>query len=323
MGIIAITFHPFDSGAGAPVYEAQWRKMAEHWLSTGVLRGELNQLAVSATGAGMTVNVATGRAWVKGHFFESDAVEARSIDSADPTNPRIDRVVVRATYSQPGVPGAVALAVLKGTPAASPSAPALTQNTTTMWEISLAQVLIDAGAVVVAANKVTDERTLTDTTGETVQVLGRKVTTTTVTNNNTEKTVYTKTVSGGLLGTDGMLRLRAFGRYNNSYGTNSTFTVRVTLGTTTVCTLTETIARNTSHPWSVDVLLANMASAAIQLGIGHIIAEYNEFAVAQAAATEDTAANKNLVITMQHELANASITAYCDGALLELIKPTI
>ena len=296
--------------------------MAEHWLSTGVLRGELNQLAVSATGSGMTVNVATGKAWIKGQYVESDAVAALSIDAADPANPRIDRVILRNTFSAPGASGSIALAVLKGTAAGSPTAPALTQSAA-MWEISLAQVLIDAGAVVVAANKVTDERTLTDTTGETVQVLGRKVTTTTVTNNNTEKTVYTKTVSGGLLGTDGMLRLRAFGRYNNSYGTNSTFTVRVTLGTTTVCTLTETIARNTSHPWSVDVLLANMASAAIQLGIGHIIAEYNEFAVAQAAATEDTAANKNLVITMQHELANASITAYCDGALLELIKPTI
>ena len=127
-------------------------------MSTGVLRGELNQLAVSATGSGMTVNVATGRAWLKGHYVESDAIEARSIDGSDPTNPRIDRVVVRATYSQPGVPGAVALAVLKGTPAASPAAPALTQNTTTMWEIALAQVLIDAGAVVVAANKVTDGR---------------------------------------------------------------------------------------------------------------------------------------------------------------------
>ncbi|MES2405559.1 MAG: hypothetical protein V4567_14660, partial [Pseudomonadota bacterium] len=50
-------------------------------------------------------------------------------------NPRIDRVVLRADF----VNNNIVLDVLQGTPAVSPAAPALTQNTS-IWEISLAQM---------------------------------------------------------------------------------------------------------------------------------------------------------------------------------------
>ncbi len=146
-------YFPFDSGAGADSYEARWSKMAEHWLATGVIAGELNQLEVFGDSSGMQVKVKSGKAWVKGHFFESDAQETLAIAAADPANPRIDRVIVRVDWDA----NTVDLAVLQGTPAVAPGAPALTQNTS-RWEISLAQVQVDAAAATIAAEKVTDER---------------------------------------------------------------------------------------------------------------------------------------------------------------------
>lgn len=142
--------YPFDN---APVYEAQWSKMARLWRKDGVIPNEGNQLEVYGNSSGMQVKVKSGQAWIKGHFFESTAEEILAIDASDPTNPRIDRVILRLDWND----NSIDLLVLKGTPAASPSPPTLTQSSS-RWEISLAKVQVDAGAVTIAANKVTDER---------------------------------------------------------------------------------------------------------------------------------------------------------------------
>lgn len=155
------TYFPFDAGNGANVTEDQWRKMARHWLGTGVLAGEDNEAEVYADSSGMQVKVRTGKAWIRGHYWESDAEETLSISAADATNDRIDRVILRVDFSA----NTIALAVLTGTPAASPSAPSLTQNTS-QWEISLAQVAVAAAASTIAAGDVTDERTFAEPTGD-------------------------------------------------------------------------------------------------------------------------------------------------------------
>lgn len=151
------TYYPFDAGAGANVTEAQWREMARLWLPTGVIDGELNELAVSerAAGANLSVDVASGVAWVRGHYFKSDAVENLAISAAHATLGRIDRVIVRVDFTA----NTVALAVLEGTAAASPAAPSLTQNTST-WEISLAQVSVPATDTTIANAQITSERTI-------------------------------------------------------------------------------------------------------------------------------------------------------------------
>lgn len=147
------TYFPFDAGAGANVTEDQWRKMAQHWLSGGVLRTELNKLEVFADTTGMQVKVKSGRAFVQGHYYESDAQEVLAIGAAHATLARIDRVVLRADFTL----NTIALAVLAGTAAASPAAPALTQSSA-MWEISLAQVAVPATDVTIDAAQVTDDR---------------------------------------------------------------------------------------------------------------------------------------------------------------------
>lgn len=150
---MAETYFPFDAGAGANTTEDGWAKMARLWLRTGVLRGELNALAVSAPGSGMTVNVATGRAFIEGFFYENDAIKALAISAADPTNPRIDRIVVRLDRTA----NTMTAMVITGTPAGSPVAPAALSGST-QFDVTLGTVLVGAAVVIVAADKVTDLR---------------------------------------------------------------------------------------------------------------------------------------------------------------------
>ena len=83
--------YPFD---GVPMAEAEWTFLFRHMLGDGVLAGEMNQLDVFADSTGMQVKVRTGRAFIRGHFYENDAETALSIATANATNPRIDRVVL-------------------------------------------------------------------------------------------------------------------------------------------------------------------------------------------------------------------------------------
>lgn len=133
--------------------DAEWRAIAKYWLSTGVIKGAANKLAVIGDSTGMQVKVQPGEAYIEGTRFASDAIETLPISAADATNPRIDLVVLRLDT----VAGTVDFAVLTGTAAASPTAPLPTQ-TTTRWELPLAQVAVAANATTIAAGNVTDLR---------------------------------------------------------------------------------------------------------------------------------------------------------------------
>ncbi len=146
-------FYPFDAGPGANVTEDQWREMARHWLSTGVVAGERENLRVFADSSGLLVKVRPGVAYVRGHFYDSDAEEVLPISEADPANPRRDRVVLRADF----VANTIVLAVLQGAPATTPAPPVLTQSTS-RWETPVAIVDVPAGAATIAAANVVDER---------------------------------------------------------------------------------------------------------------------------------------------------------------------
>ena len=142
------------------VYTAQ---EAGLWFATrtsGVHASD--SLAVTSAG-GMAVNVGKGVAWLKytefsGVSYANTEAKTLQISAAHASYPRIDRVVVR--YSKAN--NTVALAVSKGTPASSPAAPAVVRTDAT-YEISLAQVRVNANATTIAS--VTDERTNNDVCG--------------------------------------------------------------------------------------------------------------------------------------------------------------
>ena len=124
-----------------------------------------SDFAVTQRGAGanMSVDVAAGSAWVRGtqsadqgayHAYNDGTVNL-SIASADPTNPRIDLVVIRvqdAFYS--GATNSASVTVVTGTAAASPSDPTLPANA-----LVLARVRVLAGATSITTARITDVRT--------------------------------------------------------------------------------------------------------------------------------------------------------------------
>ena len=123
----------------------------------GVVDGIDNELAVSANSpTNMAVQVKTGRSYIKGYIHEilTDPVQL-TIADADPTNPRIDRIILRLDVSTNRRIRAI---VLQGDPSSSPTPRALTQ-TSSIWEISLAQVRVNANATVITSSNITDERT--------------------------------------------------------------------------------------------------------------------------------------------------------------------
>lgn len=133
------------------------------WNTTGVI-GTSSMQVVASNPAAMSVSVGTGWAAIVGdsttnmgtYMAYNDAATTLTITAANPTNPRIDRVVATVSDSYySGSTNTVAYSVVAGTPAASPSAPATPANS-----ISLATVSVAAGATSITNANITDTRVL-------------------------------------------------------------------------------------------------------------------------------------------------------------------
>ena len=131
------------------------------FATTGIIGS--SSLAVTANSpAGMSVRVASGWCAIVGttqanmgvYTVYNDAQDTLTITTANPTNPRIDRVVVTvqdAYYS--GAYNDVIFQVIAGTPASSPVAPATPANS-----ISLATIAVGAGVTQINTGNITDTR---------------------------------------------------------------------------------------------------------------------------------------------------------------------
>jgi len=150
----------FDSSGGDRVYSsASWAQVVAAVNNDGVVFGSGGGTAMQViqnTPAAMNVKVSLGQVIIQGYYLEVySAMDTLTISAANPSNPRIDVVVARRDLTG----RTCLLAVLTGTPAVSPSAPALTQNAAGVWEIALAQVAVAAGATSIVTVNITDVRT--------------------------------------------------------------------------------------------------------------------------------------------------------------------
>lgn len=144
-------------------YPAESDRLTQQALyaTTGII-GSASMAVTANSPAGMSVRVASGWAAVIGttqanmgvYTFYNDATVTLTITTADPTNPRIDRIVatVRDAYYT-GAFNDVIYQVLPGTPAGSPTAPAVPANS-----ISLATVAVGAGVTQINTGNITDTR---------------------------------------------------------------------------------------------------------------------------------------------------------------------
>lgn len=121
-------------------------------VGNGVFPTPSTNLQVVA-GTGMQVTVQPGQGWIDGHKMISDAAVTLSIAGADVLLTRIDRIIFYVDYTA----REMGITVKQGTPAASPTAPALTR-TAARYEMSLATVTVAKNVTSISQANIADTR---------------------------------------------------------------------------------------------------------------------------------------------------------------------
>ena len=125
-------------------------------LTSGVFSGA-EDFPVTAAG-GLKVTVGAGRGWVHPSRFTGYSITKREADTltmplADPSLPRIDRIVMRYDAGA----RAASLQVLQGTASGTPTAPAISR-TELIYDLCLAEITRPAGSTSISTGQITDTR---------------------------------------------------------------------------------------------------------------------------------------------------------------------
>lgn len=143
---------PFETDPGDPgdlPGEDSWRAMARLWARTGVVDipgGTV--LKVFADSSGMHVFLPAGKAWIDGVYYTNASQKTITIPNNATGVARVDLVVAEVDPTTNTIVG------LKVT--------SLTNTPLGVWDLLLARVTVDPGAVTIAAAKVADARTFTN-----------------------------------------------------------------------------------------------------------------------------------------------------------------
>lgn len=144
-----------------------------HGRTSGVFGANGNAAVSALETPGMAVTVSDGVGWMSNGngdgvvwWNDSEAVNTSKlqlgIDAADGVLNRIDRIIVEwKTTNYVDLPE---IKVLKGATSSTAKAPALTNNST-VRQISLARIAVNAGVTAITASMITDERLNTSVCG--------------------------------------------------------------------------------------------------------------------------------------------------------------
>lgn len=143
---------PFEN---ADTTETQYSQLFNELQDTGVAGDTVANAGIAVSvGTGMGLVVSAGFAIIRGFAYDNTENLTLTVDAADLANPRIDTVVLRLDPTANGITAAI----VKGTSAASPSAPALTQLPGAVWEMPLADILVPTSATALVGGNLTDRR---------------------------------------------------------------------------------------------------------------------------------------------------------------------
>lgn len=125
-------------------------------LTSGVFSSAAD-FPVTAAG-GLKVTAGAGRGWVHPSRFTGYSITKREADTltmplADPSLPRIDRIVMRYDAGA----RAASLQVLQGTASSTPTAPAISR-TELIYDLCLAEITRPAGSTSITTGQITDTR---------------------------------------------------------------------------------------------------------------------------------------------------------------------
>ena len=166
--------------------------------------------------------------------------------------------------------------------------------------------------------------------------LDRDLTQIEIVNSTTETSIYSKSISAGILGSDGGVRLTIGGTFLNNSGATRNLLFRIKLGATTVLATNSfpVVVDADERQWKLDIYFLNSAAAAQKWGASFILGvgtggtgftitdptSFNMYIGAgYATSAEDTTGALVLDVTAQHSFAHASLNIKKEVAVLELI----
>lgn len=176
--------------------------------------------------------------------------------------------------------------------------------------------------------------------GAQVIVLDRDVTTNDVVSTALETTVYTKTITGGTLGSANALRLTLIGDYLNNQAASRNLTIKVKYGGTIICEQTITAFPQSAIrlPLALTSVLSanNATNAQVSRTEGYVGANGNadgaganfatgspasvdHFEIVHNAVAVDSTVDQTFEVTFQHNDSAATLSARCFVAILELL----
>ncbi len=278
-------------------------------------------------GADMTPEVAKGAVLSNGTLFAVAAATA-TIGAADPTDPRIDLVVINASG---------ALAVRAGTAAPAPKPPARTTN-----DVVLAAVYVPAGDTSIESTKITDMRLVRE---QGPIVIHKETASKSQANSNASFSIFNNALSipNGLFLAGRQLRVRAFGNVLHNSATAMTLTVTISFGGTNIFSDATasygTTADADRQPWYLDFTITAQANnnqrmggffsaqgptitnlvGIGDIGVDEILANAPIGSVTGGVAIDADAANRALDIVFTMSSANAAHEWVCQGITVELI----
>lgn len=143
----------FNSVEGDRIYTMlDWVEYFASFISNGIFPLPSSGLQVVA-GEGMSVIIKAGKAWINGYFYYNTTDLTVPLDVAHGSLKRIDRIVVQWNLTNRTI-----TAVTKSSPpSTSPSAPAI-QRDTDIFELCLADVMVNAGVISISQANITDRR---------------------------------------------------------------------------------------------------------------------------------------------------------------------
>lgn len=157
-----VTYGFFDSIDGDRKYNAD--DISNYFLkliSNGVFATPANAMQVQES-SGMTVKVSAGWGFINCKWINNDSDYFITLDEPDIILNRADRIVLRLNKDESL--RNIEIAVKRGTPGENPSVPSL-QRDESVWELSLAYVMVWAGRTEITQADIADERGNTEVCG--------------------------------------------------------------------------------------------------------------------------------------------------------------
>ncbi|MEG0133563.1 MAG: hypothetical protein RR782_05450 [Clostridium sp.] len=123
------------------------------FIGNGVFPNPSTNLQILANGTDMNISLQSGKAWINGYFYENTDILTLPISAADGVLNRIDRIVLRLDFLN----REIKCYVKKGTFASTPGAQVL-QRDADMYEIGIADIAVNKGAIKITQANITDLR---------------------------------------------------------------------------------------------------------------------------------------------------------------------